>query len=151
MARRKTPHEKLESVKEPCVEQDPRGRGLMLIPTGIQVDALVREVQRGKLITVDRIRDHLAKQHRADFTCPLVTGIMLRVAAEAAEEDRQAGRADITPWWRVVKSDGKLNPKFPGGVEAQAVHLRAEGHTVGPSRGKQPPRVVGFEKVIQHL
>ena len=64
------------------------------------------------------------------FTCPLMTGIFLRIVAEAAEEDRLLGKCDITPYWRIVGEDGKLNAKFPGGVERQAEHLREEGHAV---------------------
>jgi alkylated DNA nucleotide flippase Atl1 len=47
--------------------------------------------------------------------------------AEAAEEDRLAGKPEITPYWRVVRDDGRLNAKFPGGVERQAERLGSEG------------------------
>ena len=73
---------------------------------------------------------------------PLVTGIFVRIAAEAAEEDAAAGKTEITPYWRVVKEDGSLNPKFPGGVQRQQEHLREEGHRIIPGSGKRPPRVV---------
>lgn len=103
------------------------GAGLLLIPTALEVDTAIRKAQPGEVITVSRIRRRLAIWHNADVTCPLVTGIFVRIAAEASEEDRQAGREAITPWWRVVGDDGKLNPRFPGGVERQASLLRAEG------------------------
>ncbi|HML47459.1 MAG TPA: MGMT family protein, partial [Clostridia bacterium] len=38
--------------------------------------------------------------------------------------------ADPTPYWRTLKAEGELNPKYPGGVEAQRAKLEAEGHTV---------------------
>ena len=66
---------------------------------------------------------------------------LLTVVAEAAEEDRQAGKKRITPYWRTIKDDGKLNEKFPGGVRAQAAKLRQEGFTIQPGKGKQPPKV----------
>jgi hypothetical protein len=47
----------------------------------------------------------------------------------------------ITPYWWVVKDDGSLNPKFPGGAERQGERLRAEGHRILPAKGKRPPRV----------
>ena len=53
--------------------------------------------------------------------------------------------SEITPYWRVLKDDGRLNEKFPGGVEAQAARLEEEGHTIEPGRGKKPPKVKGFE------
>jgi len=58
------------------------------------------------------------------------------------------GKKDITPYWRTLKSKGELNEKFPGGVEAQAARLQAEGHTIEPGKGKKPPKVKDFEKVL---
>ena len=37
---------------------------------------------------------------------------------------------DETPYWRTLKANGELNPKYPGGAEAQKVKLEAEGHTI---------------------
>jgi len=106
------------------------GPGMMLIPTTLEVDAMIRKIPRGRVATLAEIRARLAKWHRVDVTCPLVAGIFLRIAAEAAEEDRRAGRKDITPYWRVVGPDGRLNAKFPGGIEEQARRLQEEGHTI---------------------
>lgn len=133
--------------------EDPKGRGLMLIPVPLDLDVLIRRVPSGRLVTVDALRDRLAREHGADFTCPLVTGIFLRIVAEAAEEEVAQGkdRAQVTPWWRVVKRDGALNPKFPGGTARQAELLVAEGHTLAPSRGKSPPRVKGFQNYLVEL
>ena len=124
------------------------GRGTMLIPSPRQVEALIRAVRKGQLITLTEIREVLAAKHMTDMTCPLTTGIFVRIAAEAAEEDAQAGKTRITPYWRVVKEDGSLNPKFPGGAARQAERLRAEGHRIVPARGKRPPRVAAMQKGI---
>lgn len=78
----------------------------------------------------------------------MTTGIFIRIAAETAEEDLQMERKLITPYWRVVKKDGGLNKKFPGGVEAQSERLREEGHIIEPGKGKKPPKVKGFEKYL---
>jgi hypothetical protein len=51
----------------------------------------------------------------------------------------------------VLKADGSLNEKFPGGTGAQAARLREEGHIIEPSKGKKPPRVKDFEKSLQTL
>jgi hypothetical protein len=147
----KSAREKLEREGLPKLVDDPRGRGRMLIPRPLDVDALVRQVQTGRLATVDQIRDRLARDYQADLTCPLTTGIFLRIAAEAAEEDASRGERDITPYWRVIKGDGSLNEKLPGGVEAQAHRLRSEGHTIEPGKGKRPPRVADFAKSLQSL
>ncbi|MBA7663675.1 hypothetical protein ES703_71722 [subsurface metagenome] len=83
------------------------------------------------------------------FGCPLTTGIFANIAARAAEEAAAEGRKDITPYWRTLKSRGELNEKYPGGVETQAAHLREEGHTIEPGKGKKPPKVKEFEQVLQ--
>ena len=58
------------------------------------------------------------------------------------------GKTDITPYWRTVKSKGELNEKYPGGVEAQAKHLRAEGHSIEMNKAGQPKRVKDWEKAL---
>jgi hypothetical protein len=127
------------------------GTGKMIIPKPLDVDALIRKVEKGKLVTVPQIREKLAKDAHVDSACPLTTGIFIRIAAEAAEEDLRGGKGNITPYWRVVKADGSLNEKFPGGTEAQAARLREEGHSIQPGAGKKPPRVKEFEKSLQKL
>ncbi len=130
--RRMSARAKLDKPQEPkLVKVPPKmshfGGATMLIPTPKLVDELVRKIPRGKLATVGELRRKLAKEFKADVTCPLTTGIFLRIAAEAAEEDRLNGRKRVTPYWRVVKEDGTLNPKFPGGVLEQARSLEVEG------------------------
>jgi len=120
----------------------------VLVPSPLLVDQVIRTVKKGKLITVKQIRQRLAGRFGAEVTCPLTTGIFLRIVAEAAEEDRRAGKKRITPYWRVIKADGSLNPKLPGGVAAQAEKLKQEGHDVRPSRGKGLPKVCDFEKAL---
>ena len=58
------------------------------------------------------------------------------------------GKTDITPYWRTLKSKGELNEKYPGGVEAQAAHLGAEGHTIELGKNNQPRKVKDFEKAL---
>ena len=78
----------------------------------------------------------------------MTTGMFALIAARAAEEAIAEGKGDITPYWRTLKSGGELNEKYPGGVEAQAARLRAEGHTIEPGRGKKPPKVKDYEKYL---
>ena len=127
------------------------GTGKMLIATPLLVDALIRKVEKGKLVTVRQLREHLAKDFKVDSTCPLTTGIFVRIAAETAEEDLRMGKSEITPYWRVIRDDGSLNEKFPGGLATQAAHLEEEGHTIEPGKGKKPPKVKDFEKALQEL
>ncbi len=137
MARKKTWREKLEGVPGlPKVEPIPErmkarwGEGTILVPAPREVDALMRLVPEGWLIEVNDIRAALARRHGADIACPMTTGISVAISARAAEESAAAGEDDVTPYWRTLKAGGELNPKYPGGVQAQAAKLAAEGHRV---------------------
>ena len=138
-------------VRVPTKWQKRFGSGTMVIARPLDVDALIRSVRKGKLVTQTQLRERLARKYHVDHTCPLTTGIFVRIAAEAAEEDRRAGKARITPYWRVVCDDGSLNEKLPGGPRAQARRLRAEGFSIAAGKGKKPPRVSDFQDFLARL
>ena len=126
-----------------------RRRGLkqILIPDPREVDRLVRSIPKGRLMTIGELRDRLGRLAGADTACPLTTGIFLRIVAEAAEEDRQAGKKRVTPYWRVVENDGRLRQRIPGGAEAQAKRLREEGLSIKKTTGKKTSyRVEEYER-----
>jgi alkylated DNA nucleotide flippase Atl1 len=125
--------------------------GKMLIPKPLDINALIHRVPKGKLATVTQIREKLAKDAQANCCCPLTTGIFLRIVAEVAEEDLRNGEKDVTPYWRVVRADGSLNERFPGGVQAQAARLEEEGHIIDLKRGRKPPRVINYQQSLQIL
>lgn len=127
------------------------GSGTMLIPKPLDVDAVIRKTKKGQLITSAEIRSKLARDNRVDTVCPITTGIFVRIAAEAAAEDLQNGKNRITPYWRVLTSDGRLNEKFPGGAREQARRLRSEGHTIERGTGKKPPKVKDFQSSLIKL
>ena len=102
------------------------GGDRMYFAPPMDYDAAMRRVPYGKLTTVGDIRAYFAKQSGADFTEPITAGILVSIAAWAS---CQRGE-DETPWWRTLKANGELNPKYPGGAEAQKEKLEAEGHTV---------------------
>ena len=120
------------------------GTGTMVVPAPIEVDELMRRVPKGRVTTVNEIRTALAKKHRVNIACPITTGIFAWISAHAAEEAAAQGRKRITPYWRTLKSTGELNENYPGGIASQAKHLRAEGLSLEPGRGKKPPKVKDF-------
>jgi hypothetical protein len=121
----------------------------MLIPKPFDIDAIIRKVKKGKLITQAQIREKLAKDFNVNVTCPITTGIFIRIIAEVAEEDLKKGEQEVAPYWRVISSDGSLNPKFPGGIRKQAYRLREEGFTI-IEKGKIL-KVKEFEKYLVSL
>ena len=128
--------EKLADDKDlPKVVKVP-GKGRMAIASPREVDALMRRVRKGRVTTINDLRAAIAQEHKADFACPITTGIFAWIAAHAAEESRARGEKRVTPWWRTLKGMGELNPKYPGGIERQQSLLRTEGHQF-ESRGKR--------------
>jgi len=106
------------------------GTGTVAIPAPIEVDEIMKKVPKGKLITINEIRQIIAKKHKATIGCPITCGIFAWISAHAAEEEKAKGKKDITPWWRTLKSDGTLNEKYPGGQENQKKLLEKEGHKI---------------------
>lgn len=116
------------------------------IPSPLEVDELMKKVPEGMVTTINEIRQAVAKKHKASSGCPLTCGIFAWIAAWAAEEARKEGLADITPYWRTLKSGGFLNEKYPGGAEAQKIFLEKEGHKI-IKKGKKF-LVENFEKKL---
>lgn len=146
--------EKLEKDIQPKLVDIPDkwasriGQGKMLVPSPLLVDAVIQKIKKGKLATVNNIRDFLADEYKADMTCPLTTGIFLNIAANAAQEDKAKGKSKITPWWRVLKEGGQLNPTYPGGIKQQRQLLKQEGFDIVSDKNKNRYFVSDYEKKL---
>jgi hypothetical protein len=143
MSKRKTWREKLADAKDlPKVEpitgkmSTRFGEGTVAIPAPSEVDAIMKKVPRGKLITINEIRVRIAEKHDATIACPITTGIFAWIAAHAAEEAAAEGETKITPYWRTLKLGGELNPKYPGGLAQLREKLEDEGHSI-VTKGKR--------------
>jgi len=117
-------------VEEITTHEQEMGTGTLVIPAPIEVDELMKKVPKGKLITINEIRCALAAKHHATIGCPLTTGIFAWISAHAAEEQKQQGATEITPYWRTLKTGGLINEKYPEGIEMQKMLLEHEGHMV---------------------
>lgn len=143
--------EKLKRGDSPSIERNAKGDGTMLIPVPYMIDDLARKIKKGKLATPKTISEKLAKDAGADSACPLVTGISVRICAEAAEEERAKGEKKIAHWWRIVKSDGSLNEKMPQATDYQKTLLEAEGHEIEIKGKNNRAFVLNFEKKLQNF
>lgn len=124
------------------------GGDKMYFAPPIAYDRIMRAVPFGKVITVGEIRAYFAKLNQADFTEPITAGCFVSIAAWASSQRME----DETPYWRTLKANGELNPKYPGGVEAQKEKLEAEGHVI-VKKGRTNIRyyVKDYEKVMFSL
>lgn len=56
----------------------------------------------------------------------MTAGIFVSIAAWASHQRSD----DNVPYWKILKTDGELNDKYPGGVIAQKEMLEKEGHII---------------------
>lgn len=89
------------------------GKGVMVLPSANEVEAAMRNVRKGDVITVTELRESLARKYAVQTACPLVTGIFVRIAAEAAEEDAAAGKKKITPTGGCCRAIGRSIQNIP--------------------------------------
>jgi len=88
----------------------------MLIATPKIIDDYIKQIPKGININIKTLRNDLALTYNADTTCPVTTGIFLRIVSEAAFEDFLNGEKNITPFWRVVDHESKTATKLACGI-----------------------------------
>jgi alkylated DNA nucleotide flippase Atl1 len=106
------------------------GCGTIAIPAPLDVNAIMKKVPKGKVTTINEIRNKIAKKYNATVGCPITSGIFSWIAANAAEEKSKQGKKKTTPYWRTLKSGGVINEKYPGGIDRQKKLLQSEGHKI---------------------
>jgi ABC-type uncharacterized transport system ATPase subunit len=125
MAIKKTWLDKLNEKKEPKIKRidfdfaDIPAGSNMFIATPKLIDEYIQEIGIGKRLDIKTLRKDLAIEHNADYTCPVTTGIFLRIVAEANYEKLQHGKRveEITPFWRVIEPKSALAKKLTFGQE----------------------------------
>ncbi len=106
----------------------------------------MNSIPEGRVSTLDEVRTSLAEENGADIACPMTSGIFTSIVAQASHEDKEEHGSFSVAYWRSLKRNGELNPRFPEGIEGQAKRLEAEGHSI-TYRGKKA-FVDDFEKYI---
>ena len=119
----------------------------MVVPHPKDIYTIMKKVPKGKLITTNEIRELLAKKYNVDTACPLTTGIFVNICANASIELN-----DHMPYWRTLKSNGELNPKFPNAPLEQITLLEKEGFEI-ITKGKKSKRyfVKNYKSVIYEV
>jgi alkylated DNA nucleotide flippase Atl1 len=100
------------------------GDTVVLAP-GIDVYEMMKQIPEGKLQTLEILCKRLASKYGVGYCCTLTTGIFVNIVANASVEVGES-----LPYWRTIKNDGSLNPKYPGGAENHKLMLEKEGFTV---------------------
>ena len=91
----------------------------MLIATPQIIDDYVIHIPFGKSTELATMRNDLAIEYQADKTCPVTTGIFLRIVSEESFEELNAGKdiEKVTPFWRIVNPKSKLAEKLECGID----------------------------------
>ena len=132
---KKTWTEKLNTEKSVIVKtidkkfaDIPEG-SIMLIATPAIIRDYVAAIPLGSSVDLSTLRNDLATTYNADKTCPVTTGIFLRIVAEAAYEEHLAGKPveAITPFWRIINPKMKVAKKLACGPEFIEKQREKEG------------------------
>jgi hypothetical protein len=120
---RKSWSEKLSSERPRKVKPAPKDFAdvmagqKMLLTTARDVAAYLKTIRKGHEIDVKALRTGLARKYDADIACPVVTGICLRIVAEAVGEQLDAGvsAANVVPVWRAMPAGAPIWSKLENG------------------------------------
>ncbi len=112
--------EQLNSDKQPkmvVLDKDFAGvkQGQRLfVATPKIVDDYIRSIPYGETRTIERMRRDMARRRKCDASCPVSTAIFIRIAAQAAVDEMNAGKemSEVSPFWRLLKSSDKITKKL---------------------------------------
>jgi hypothetical protein len=132
---KKTWLEKFNVAREPVVEltdktfADIPAGSRMLIATPKVVDEYIRQIPKGQHTSLQQMRKDLASEYGAEYSCPITSGIFLRIASERAYEQYQEGKplSKITPFWRMIDKKAPLAKKLSFGYDFVAEQRKKEG------------------------
>lgn len=122
----KTWQEKFDTRKEEKVKRldvafaDIKAGELMLISTPEKITHYINSIPSTENRNLARMRQDLAIQAKADKTCPVTTGIFVKIIAERSLELMAQGKAPLAPFWKVIDPDSPLAKKIscgPGFIE----------------------------------
>ena len=114
--------------------------GEMVKPSPNTVKAIVKKLRKGKLATLEQIREKIARDFGVQTACPASTTKAVQLLSK-----------ELRPvcYWRVIKNKGELIAKFPKGVEGHAALLEKEGFEINFS--KKNPVVTNYEAKLAKL
>lgn len=96
-----------------------RAGSTLFVATPGLIANYVARIPSGEVREVRRLRNELARRHDAHATCPVTTAMYLRVVAEVAWDDLQAGTPidRVVPFWRAIEPDSPIARKLRCGPD----------------------------------
>ena len=116
MTKKKTWLDKLNESKQPhTVKLMKAFAGIpaesnLFIPSPKLIDEYIQHIGFGKRIDTKTLRKDLALEHNADYTCPVTTGIFLRIVAEANYEKLRIrpSKYIFYNFWKLLGSNSEI-------------------------------------------
>lgn len=101
----------------------------MLIATPNIVDEYVKNIPEGTATDIKQMRRDLATEYNAEYTCPVTSGIFLRIVAENAYGELQKGKSidHIAPFWRIIDMKSPAAKKLTFGIDFLREQRKKEG------------------------
>lgn len=117
---KKTAQQQLDANKQPKkVKLDKDFAGIkqgqmMYVATPKLIDHYINTIPYGETSSIVALRNGLAIANGCDATCPVSTAIFIRISAQAAIDQLEAGKPVevVTPFWRVLSSEDKITQKL---------------------------------------
>ena len=102
---------------------------MMLVAIPQIFEDYIRAIPYGKSVSLKEIRSDLAREYIADHTCPVTTGMFVRIVAEATYEQFLQGvpEEQLTPVWRVIDGKSSVAKKISFPFEWIAERRAKEG------------------------
>ncbi|MDX2130197.1 MAG: hypothetical protein SFU91_14280 [Chloroherpetonaceae bacterium] len=119
-SKKKTWEEKFHTRIEPEIKRidkafaDIPENGLMLIATPKIIEDYVRQIPKGTVVSIKQMRRDLAAEYGAEFTCPVTTGIFLRIVSEVNYERYLSTQdaSQVAPFWRAIEAKSSILKKL---------------------------------------
>ena len=102
---------------------------IMLVPSPQIIEEFIRTIPKGQCMDVRTFRYALAHKYGAEVGCPITTGILLRMVAEAAYEAYSQGTDidAVTPVWRVLDENTPTTSRLTCGSDFIKLQRISEG------------------------
>ena len=101
----------------------------MFIATPTIVETYIKNIPEGVHTSLAQMRKDLAAEYHAEYTCPITSGIFLRIVAEKAYEEYLEGKPleAVAPFWRMIDSKTQTFKKLTFGPEFINEQRKSEG------------------------
>ena len=131
----KTWEQKFNTDRQPEVKRTakkfadiPEGADMLIASPKVVAEHL-SQIPEGYGTDIKKMRVDLANDFGAQYTCPVTTSIFLRVVAEYAHEQIEAGKkaSEVPPFWRAIDRKSKIRQKLSFGTDFIDQRRKAEG------------------------